>query len=79
MGSPLDPVTAEDFVDVLERNVVPELSLKITIWKCHVDDTIAYVKPDAIYYVPSFSNYFNTRIKFTYETCFTRCIANTKG
>ena len=79
MGSPLDPVTAEDFADVLERNVVPELSLKITIWKCHVDGTIAYVKPDAIYYVPSFSNYFNTKIKFTYETCFTRCIANTKG
>ena len=41
MGSPSGPVIAK-----LERNVIPELSLKMTTWKRYADDTITYVNPN---------------------------------
>ena len=39
----------------------------MSIWKRFVDDTIAYVKIDAIEFVLSILNSFHENIKFTYE------------
>ena len=36
-----------------EWNNIPELSIKVSNWKRCVDDRIAHVKTDAIYYVLS--------------------------
>ena len=51
----------------LERNVVPELSLKMTSWKRYVDDTISYFETDTIDYILSVLNSVYTKVKFTYE------------
>ena len=57
------------FMVELERNVIPKLfySIKMSIWKCYVNGTIAYVKVDAIEFVLSVLNSFRENIKFTYE------------
>ena len=39
----------------------------MTNWKCYVDDTATYVKPDAIGHVLSVLNSFHENISFTYE------------
>ena len=43
------------------------LSSYMTSWKRYVDDTIAYVKTDAIDHVLSILNSFQENIWFTYE------------
>ena len=67
MGSPLGPVIAGIFMVELERSLLPKLFSYITSWKCYVDDTIAYVKIDAIDQVLSILNLFHETISFTYE------------
>ena len=39
MGSPLGPVIVGNFMEDLERNVIPKLSMHMTKWKRYVDDT----------------------------------------
>ena len=56
MGSPLGPVIASIFMVKLEKSLLPKLSFYMTSWKRYVDDTIAYVKPDAIDHVLSILN-----------------------
>ena len=67
MGSTLGPVMAGIFMVELERSLSPMLSCYMIGWKCYVDDTIAYVKTDAIDYVLSIINSFQGNISFTYE------------
>ena len=66
-GSPLGPVIASIFIVELERSLLPKLSSYMTSWKRYVDDTFAYVKPDAIDHVLSILNSFHENISFTYE------------
>ena len=67
MGSPLGPVIAGIFLVELERCLLPMLSSYMASWKRYVDDTIAYVKKDAIDHVLSILNSFHGNISFTYE------------
>ena len=67
MGSPLGPIIAGIFMVELERNLLPKLSSYMTCRKRYVDDTIAYVKLDAIDHVLSVLNLFHENISFTYE------------
>ena len=67
MGSPLGPVIAGIFLVELERCLLPILSSYMTSWKRYVDDTIAYVKKDAIDHVLSILNSFHGNISFTYQ------------
>ena len=67
MGSPLGPVIAGILMVELERSLLPKLSSYMTSWKRYVDDTFAYVKPDAIDHVLSILNSFHENISFTYE------------
>ena len=48
---PLGTVIAENFMAELERSLLPMLSSYMTSWKRYVDDTINYVKTDAIEHV----------------------------
>ena len=66
MGSPLGSVTAGIFMVELERSLLPKLSSFMTNWKLYMDDTFAYVKPDAIDHVLSILNSFHENISFTY-------------
>ena len=66
MGSPLGLVIARIFMVELERSLLSKLSSFMTNWKRYVDDTIAYVKPDAIDHVLSILNSFHENISFTY-------------
>ena len=65
MGSSLGSVVAIIFMVELERILLPKLSSYMTCWKRYVDDTIAYVKPDAIGHVLSVLNLFHENISFT--------------
>ena len=56
MGSPLRPMVE------LERSLLSKLSSYMTSWKRYVDDTIAYVKTDAIDHVLSILNSFPENI-----------------
>ena len=67
MGSPLGPVIAAIFMVELERSLLPKLSSYRTSWKRYVDDTIAYVKPDAIDHDLSVIYLFYGNMSFTYE------------
>ena len=67
MGSPLGPVIAGIFMVELEESLLPKLSSYMTSWKRYVDDTIAYVTPDAIDHVLSILNLFHENISFIYE------------
>ena len=67
MRSPLDPVIAGIFMVELEKGLLPKLSSYMTSWRSYVDDTIAYVKPDAIDHVLSIPNSLCENILFTYE------------
>ena len=67
MGSPLGPVIAGIFMVELEKSLLPKLSSYMTSWKHYVDDTIAYVKPDAIDHLLSILNSLFENILFTYE------------
>ena len=62
MGSPLGPVIASILMVELERSLLPKLSSYMTSWKRYVDDTIAYVKTDAIDHVLSILNSFQENI-----------------
>ena len=53
MGSPLGSVIAGIFMVELKRSLLSMLSSYVTSWKRYVDDTIAYVKTDAIEHVLS--------------------------
>ena len=48
MGSPLAPVLENICLVELERTIILFLSDKIKLWKCYVDDTIAFAKTDEI-------------------------------
>ena len=61
MGSPLRPMVE------LERSLLSKLSSYMTSWKRYVDDTIAYVKTDAIDHDLFILNSFHGNISFTYE------------
>ena len=67
MGSPLGPAIAGIFMVDLERNVIPKISIHMTKWKRHVDDTITYINPSSIDYVLSVLNSFHKNIKFSFE------------
>ena len=67
MRSPLDPVIAGIFMVELEKGLLPKLSSYMTSRRSYVDDTIAYVKPDAIDHVLSIPNSLCENILFTYE------------
>ena len=67
MGSPLGPVIAGILMVELERSLLPKLSSYMTSWKRYVDDTIAYVKTDAIDHDLFILNSFHGNISFTYE------------
>ena len=67
MRSPLDTVIAGIFMVELEKGLLPKLSSYMTSWRSYVDDTIAYVKPDAIDHVLSILNSLCENISFTYE------------
>ena len=60
IGSPLRP-TAE-----LERSLLSKLSSYMTSWKRCVDDTITYVKTDAINHVLSILNSFHSLIHISF-------------
>ena len=66
-GSPLGPVIASIFIVELERSLLPKLSFYMISWKRYVDDTIAYVKRDAVDHILSVVNSFHDNISFTYE------------
>ena len=61
------PVIAGIFMGELEKSLLPKLSSYMTSWKRYEDDTIAYVKPEAIDHVLSIFNSFHKSISFTYE------------
>ena len=67
MRSRLGPAIASIFRVELERSLLPKLSSYMTSWKRYVDDTIAYVKTDAIDQVLSILNSFHTNISFIYK------------
>ena len=67
MRSRLGPATASIFRVELERSLLPKLSSYMTSWERYVDDTIAYVKTDAIDQVLSILNSFHANISFLYE------------
>ena len=67
MKSPLRPVIPVIFMVELERSLFPKLSSYMTSWKRYMDDTAAYVKPDATDNVLSVPNSFHENISFTYE------------
>ena len=67
MESPLGPVIAGIFMVELERSLLPMLSSNMTNWKRYVNNTIAYVKADAIDHVLSILNSFHENISFTYQ------------
>ena len=58
MGSPLALVLENICLVELERTIILFLSDKIKLWKCYVDDTIAFAKTDEIKKVlPSVNSY----------------------
>ena len=67
MGSPLGPVIEGIFMVDLERNGILKVSTHLTKWERYVDDTITFIKPCSINYVPSVLNTFHNNIKFTFE------------
>ena len=64
---PLGTVIAENFMAELERSLLPMLSSYMTSWKRYVDDTINYVKTDAIEHVLFIGNSFHWNILFIYH------------
>ena len=67
MGFPLGLVIAGIFMIELGRGLLPELSSYKTSWKLYEDETIAYIKPEALDHVLSVLNSFHENISFTYE------------
>ena len=67
MGSPLDPVLARIFMVELERTLLPTLSNYMTPWSRYVDDTLAFIREDAIKHVFQKLNNFHANINFMYE------------
>ena len=62
---PLGTVIAENFMAELERSLLPMLSSYMTSWKRYVDDTINYVKTDAIEHVLLEIRFTGTFYSFT--------------
>ena len=48
MGSLLRPLLTNIFMVELERNLIPSLQQKISLWKRYVDDTFAFLKKDQV-------------------------------
>ena len=67
MGFPLGLVIAGIFMIELGRGLFPEISSYKTSWKPYEDETIAYIKLEALDHVLSVLNSFHEKISFTYE------------
>ena len=67
MGSPLGPVIANIFMTELEKELVPQLGDKMTVWLRYVDDTFTILKESEIENVRNVLNSFHLKINFTHE------------
>ena len=67
IGSPLVPVLANIFMVELETALIPNLSSKLSSWRCFLDDSICFVKKGSIKFVLDTLNNFHKKIKFKCE------------
>ena len=67
MGSPLGPVMANIFMVHLEKQMIPQLSDKMSSRFRYVDDTFTFIKEGEIESVKEYLNGFHEDINFTYE------------
>ena len=67
MGSPLGSLIANIYMSELETSLIPKLEDKVKCWTRYVDDTFAFIKPNAIVDVQNILNTFDTKIQFTHE------------
>ena len=67
MGSPLGPVIANIFMAELEKQILPQLGNRVSLWKRYVDDTFTFIKKGEVEAVLELLNSFHDNIKFTFE------------
>ena len=67
MGSPLGPVIANIFMAELEKQIIPQLGNRVSLWKRFVDDTFTFIKKGEVEAVLELLNSFHDNIKFTFE------------
>ena len=67
IGSPLGPVLANIFMVELETALIPNLSSKLSSWRCFLDDSICFVKKGSIKFVLDTLDNFHKKIKFKCE------------
>ena len=68
MGSPLGSLIANIFMCELENHLVPTLGNVLEGWTRYVDDTFAFIEPDATQDVLQKLNSYDPKIQFTFET-----------
>ena len=67
MASPLRPLIANIYMSEIETSLIPKLEDKVKCWTRYVDDTFAFIKPNAIVDVQNILNTYDTKIQFTHE------------
>ena len=67
MGSPLGPVIANIFMAELEKQIIPQLGNRVSLWQRYVDDTFTFIRKGEVGAVLELLNGFHDSIKFTFE------------